>query len=791
MDLTLNFILLVLGVLIIAGRALSQATGKSPSNLIDNGKLSSAVQSNNGLWWFMLPILLLFTTAFNLLLYAFWFVQAAFDRIAVWIVWIYREVIVSGFFFLFRILWHYLVVCPWTVLSAGFMNMGPAFRKSSFLTAVTGLSVALFLSFIGRFVSSLAGLSEGNGLMSNAIPYIFHLLAILPIGMACTVIASRKENGTGTSTPGIGLNYLTNAILLLLALPILLALQVLLLWLGTLSDFRFVLTTLLAGGTMIGGFLLLFNATLTLFILLALPGFTLTYTGKPLSIYTSFFRYLHRKWLRYALVIPAIVIPALLLVALPYFITSGVGQMVKVSTRSVVERAINSQKETVSSYPTPNYIGWRDPNSVDDDSLKKAFESDLLREEAVIGLDQLNYMNDYLVRAYHGHAHRNGTIPFIGLVGLLGEYDSVHTAKHLHALLPTSIKDENAKRNKVEASSNMQEIEAKIVSSQNRIQGLERELELVCATFEPRNPEEQAPPRDETVSPERETDYCEVRRSELREEIGNEKKSLATLNERLQRADTILSHFNQVKSLYVDKFNLHNITLMIGYLLLGIWFSILLGFAFGMGLSLFAHLTHAVHKVDDESDWMLTVTSRELHDNNPRQPLLGIALLLACLSILSFSNPFGLSTTLNKTYNSAGLWASSLKDHVKETLDIVRTSFAKRSLFPFLDSILPGSSTEKTRESKMENVNTLNPIESLPTPPAAAELPAEALPDIQDVGSLGDTISVSPPSEPSVSPLPRRNSSGEEVFPNFPIEEPGTFPDEGQPEVPSDSDGGG
>lgn len=787
MDISWNSLLLLLAILVVAGRVLSQLLGKSPAHLIDSGKVSAAAQANNGLWWFMLPILLLFTTVYNLLVYAFWFIQESFNRIASWLAWIYHEVIVSGLFFLLGILWHYLVVCPWSVLRDGFIAMGPAFRRKSYLTAVTGLSVALFLSFLGRYIASLVTSPEQQDLLHRAIVYFFYVLAILPVGIACTVIASKKENESGTATPGIGMNYLTNALTLLIGLPLLLALQGLLLWIGGQSDFHFVLTTLLAGGNMIGAVLILFNSALILFILLALPSFTLGYSGNSWGLYSAFFKYLHRKWLRYALVVPAAILPALLLMALPYFITSGIGQIVKVSTKSLLSTMIDAQENTVSSYPLPDLKQWNDPKTMDKSSIEKAFVSDISRQEDIIRLEQLNYMNDYLVRAYHGHAHRNGTLPFLGLIWLFNEYDSLQSAKNLHPLTPTTLKNDEAKKNKAEAIANFQGIEASIISSQNTIQALERELEQVCAPYEPGSPEEPSRERDESITSESETDYCEIRRSEIREQINKEKNNLNALNERLQRADVILSHFNRINGLISDKFDLHNNTLMIGYIVLGIWFSILLGFAFAMGLSLFAHLCYSIHRSDDDSEWMLVRASRDLSARNPQQPFLGVALLLVSLSVISYSNPFGLDKGIQKTYTSFGNWTRSASEQALSILNVFRTSFSKRSPMPILDLILPADSTGAKEKPVSQDDNTMNPIDKFPQAPTLNSVTAIDNTDVLnfEVSTDSTTDSTDQLSHPIMMDMPDAAPSGSEGFPDVPIEEPGTWPDE-EPQTPAD-----
>ena len=116
----MNLILGVLGLYAIS-RLYSSVTGKNPSSRFNLAELKEAFQKNSGVWWFMVPISGALILFFEAVVSVLWFLGeilhlgTAVIRLVITIVkWIYNEVVLGGFYFLWKLIWHYLICIPWT-----------------------------------------------------------------------------------------------------------------------------------------------------------------------------------------------------------------------------------------------------------------------------------------------------------------------------------------------------------------------------------------------------------------------------------------------------------------------------------------------------------------------------------------------------------------------------------------------------------------------------------------------------------------------------------------------------
>ena len=322
----MNLILGVLGLYAIS-RLYSSVTGKTPSSRFNLAELKEAFQKNSGVWWFMVPISGALILFFEAVVSVLWFLGeilhlgTALIRLVITIVkWIYNEVVLGGFYFLWKLIWHYLICIPWKWFLEAFRLLGSASKWSSYKIATVGIFASLIIAFLGRYINSFMG--ADSTAVQSFIQQATTLLSIIPIGMAASMIAFNRKNDNAT-WKGQGMNYAKIAAAILVPMIALIGTEYLLINLGSRTSFQFSLSTLLAGGSLFASFLILINSILIIFVISALPSFANDYSGDLKGVYRAFLSHLYYGWVSYLLAIPAIIIPAFILSIIPGLITQG------------------------------------------------------------------------------------------------------------------------------------------------------------------------------------------------------------------------------------------------------------------------------------------------------------------------------------------------------------------------------------------------------------------------------------------------------------------------------------
>ena len=320
----MNLILGVLGLYAIS-RLYSSITGKTPSSRFNLSELKEAFQKNSGVWWFMVPISGALILFFEAVVSVLWFLGeilhlgTAVIKLLITIVkWIYSEVVIAGFYFLWKLIWHYLICIPWGWFREAFRLLGDASKWSSYKTATIGIFASLIIAFFGRYINSFMG--DEHLTIQGFIQQATTLLSIIPIGMAASMIAFNRKNGNATWKVQ-GMNYAKIAAAILVPMIVLIGIEYLLINVGSRTSFQFSLSTLLAGGSLFASFLILINSILIIFVISALPSFANAYSGDLKGVYRAFLSHLYYGWVSYLLAIPAIIIPAFILSIIPGLVT--------------------------------------------------------------------------------------------------------------------------------------------------------------------------------------------------------------------------------------------------------------------------------------------------------------------------------------------------------------------------------------------------------------------------------------------------------------------------------------
>ncbi len=632
----MNLILGVLGLYAIS-RLYSSVTGKTPSSRFNLSELKDAFQKNSGVWWFMVPVSGVLILFFEAIVSVLWFLGeilhlgTALIKLIITIVkWIYNEVIIAGFYFLWKLVWHYLICIPWGWFREAFRLLGDASKWSSYKIATIGIFVGLIIAFLGRYINSFIG--EEHLAVQGFIQHATTLLSIIPIGMAASMIAFNRKNA-GATWKAQGLNYAKIASAILIPMIVLVGIEYILINAGSRTSFQFSLSTLLAGGSLFASFLILINSILIIFVISALPSFANAYSGDLKGVYRAFLSHLYYGWASYLLVIPAVIIPAFILSIIPGLITQGMTYFTQKATDYVYEQRIASITEDSKESMVP-YSDWCNVDSVSNDSLSKLMEADMRMLSVRVALNGVGRGQAYLDSSYSAFANRNGAIT-VGLLAYMYNSYSEMISENLKAQPMNTEADSDssfallAKDYKGEVS----EMDSSVVRNNKSIASWQAEKAAVCSDIAPVVEEPVAPVIEEPVVIAEPTpiveiplDQCEADRQRIDKIIADIQAENEKIAQMKARKEAVISHLNKMQEDANGMVGNENLAKHLGYFFMSIWMCALAAIAIGYVLSIYAHINSVVYDSIDHSDWLITSQIRDAHAANKNQPLLGLLL---------------------------------------------------------------------------------------------------------------------------------------------------------------------
>lgn len=632
----MNLILGVLGLYAIS-RLYSSVTGKTPSSRFNLSELKEAFQKNSGVWWFMVPISGVLILFFEAVVSVLWFLgellhlgTALIKLIITVVKWIYSEVVIAGFYFLWKLIWHYFICIPWGWFREGFRLLGDASKWSSYKIATIGIFASLIIAFVGRYINSFMGVEHMT--IQGFIQQATTLLSIIPIGMAASMISFNRKNGNA-SWKTQGLNYAKIAAFILVPMIALVGIEYLLINVGSRTSFQFSLSTLLAGGSLFASFLILINSILIIFVISALPSFANAYSGDLKGVYRAFFSHLYSGWVSYLLAIPAIIIPAFILSIIPGLVTQGMTYFTQKATDYVYEQRIASITEEAKESMVP-YADWCNIDSISNDSLNKLMEADMRMLSVRVALNGVGRGQAYLDSSYSAFANRNGAVT-VGLLAYMYNSYSDMVSENLKAKPMNTEADSDssfallAKEYKGEIA----EMDSNVVRNNRSAAYWQTEKDAVCAVQapiveapvapivqEPMVIEEPAPAVDIPV------DFCDAERQRIDGIIAEIQADNGKIAQMKARKEAVITHLNKMQEAANGMVGNENLAKHLGYFFMSIWMCALAAIAMGFVLSIYSHLNSVVYDSVDHSDWLITTQIRDAHTANKNQPLLGLLL---------------------------------------------------------------------------------------------------------------------------------------------------------------------
>lgn len=650
----MKIILGVLGLYAIS-RLYSSVTGKMPTGRFNLSELKDAFQKNSGVWWFMVPISGLLILFFEAIVSVIWFLGELL-QLAVAVVkllitiakWIYNEVIIAGFYFLWKLIWHYLVCIPWNWFREAFKLIGDAAKWSNYKIATIGIFASLILAFFGRFINSFMG--QEHLTIQAFIQNATTLLSIIPIGMAASMIAfNRKNNGAAWRTQG--LNYAKLAAAILIPMIGLIGIEYLLINAGSRTSFQFSLSTLLAGGSLFASFLILINSILIIFVISALPSFANAYSGDLKGVYRAFLSHLYYGWVSYLLAIPAIIIPAFILSIIPGLVTQGMTYFTQKATDYVYEQRIASITEDSKESMVP-YADWCNVDSISNDSLNKLMEADMRLLSVRVALNGVGRGQAYLDSSYSSFANRNGAVT-VGLLAFMYNSYSEMINENLKAQPMSTEADSDSSFTLLskEYKNEVAEMDSTIVRNNKSIASWQAEKAAVCSGSAPVIEEPLAPAPPEPIAIQDPTpvidvpaDACDAERQRINGILSDLQTETDKLVLMKARKEAVIAHLNKMQEDANGMVGNENLAKHLGYFFMSIWMCALAAIAMGYVLSIYAHLNHAVYESIDHSDWLITTQIRDAHAANKNQPLLGLLLtFITSLMLFGFISKMDLT----------------------------------------------------------------------------------------------------------------------------------------------------
>ena len=632
----MNLILGLLGLYAIS-RLYSSVTGKNPSSRFNLSELKDAFQKNSGVWWFMVPISGILIMFFEAVVSVLWFLGellhlgTALIKLIITIVkWIYKEVILGGFYFLWKLIWHYLICIPWNWFREAFRLIGDASKWSSYKIATVGIFASLLVAFIGIYVNSFMG--DEHLTIQGFIKHATTLLSIIPIGMAASMIAFNRKNGNAT-WKAQGMNYAKLASAILVPMIALIGIEYLLINAGSRTSFQFSLSTLLAGGSLFASFLILINSILVIFVISALPSFANAYSGDLKGVYRAFFSHLYYGWVSYLLAIPAIIIPAFILSIIPGLVTQGMTYFTQKATDYVYEQRIASITEEAKESMVP-YADWCNVDSISNDSLNKLMEADMRLLSVRVALNGVGRGQAYLDSSYSSFANRNGAVT-VGLLAYMYNSYSEMISENLKAQPMNTEADSDSSFTLLakEYKGEVAEMDSSIVKNNKSMASWQAEKAAVCTGSAPIFEEPVAPMPQEPVAIQEPApvmdvpaDQCDAERQRIDGILADIQAENDKINQMKARKEAVITHLNKMQEDANGMVGNENLAKHLGYFFMSIWMCALAAIAMGFVLSIYSHLNSIVYDSIDNSDWLITSQIRDAHAANKNQPLLGLLL---------------------------------------------------------------------------------------------------------------------------------------------------------------------
>ena len=617
--------------LFIGSEIYSRISNQNPKNLLEQKEISNAIQKMNGVWWFMIPLTNALVFIYNICCKAIWFIGVLLNFVIKYIKWFYNEVIEVGLFMICRILWHYLIKYPWNLFIKSFEFIKASANWTNFKIGFYSLLTCFGIAYLGNFL--VQEYQFGSG-----FAHVMNLISIFPLGFG-TIRLISNQLGDSTNDSTNRNKFIQFGSILIASFGIIILVEGAIIKIAATIGFATTLSSIWAGGTILGSALLILNALLLIFIISALPSFVMNYSGTYKTIMKDFGLYVYQNGMRHFIAAPVSIVAIGLLCAIPYFLTTGTLSVSKEITTKILDKEIAENNQKSSEIKEINYSNWTDLSKCNDSCLKAEMQLDIKQKEHS-STNDIERVKNYLNAFYSKYNNPIAAAP-IGIAYLgYQKYASI---------ISSNIQTEAiAGKNMIDSSIYLNEINNAIKDTLDWRNMLNAET----MTSAPEVTTE-APAADPAVAEPAPADTAiaipAVVATNNEPAVTNATGSDTKKN--LDRRKLILTHFAQLREQALSAGSGSNFSDKLGHLILTLWLCILAAATLSLGFVLFSLLNHSIYNENKPGSGTYLVDQiNNARKANVNQPFLSLAILFA-LFYLNATNNLDPSKISNKLLN--------------------------------------------------------------------------------------------------------------------------------------------
>lgn len=617
--------------LYLIGRLYSDLRGKERTGNLNLDEVRDNIRKSNGFWEWLVPVAISFAFLYNIVATAAWMVAELVQIGLSAANWTFKNVFITGPWFLVRMGWHYLVIWPWRLLRTAFGEILPSVSRSQFMTAFTGISLSLFIYFLGTIDTEAP----------EWLSYLMAVLSIFPIGWAVGKIGLAANGRDYTNSERNA--YFKHLGFLIALFGLLTFVEAFVVQLGTHTSLSSALSHLFVFGTFWGSALLLFNGVVLLFAISALPFISADFNGGYKELLFACWAHIKSKGLRYVVAVPAMLIPIAILGIAPTLLTEGINHISNTITSEVYAERLDSL-----NIEQPQQINIYDLN-VSEDSVVSHFGEWKDYYAATVNKRAIEIDRDAITGILSNNSDETAALPYYLVFGLIDTLNSVQSdAIALNSFeIGTSDLTEASSSLKEGTQNRVTEAEEGVNQANARLEGAKAYMENICNPSEgDSTPNENSGEEEPATTTDEESEYAEITDCDRANEIVKAAQSELNDAEKVKaRADLVAAQaadlHTHIEGLSASTGWSTKLAWALGTLFLAFLFAL----QFGLPFVLFARVNARIYGEDDDNSIALLDAIKSMQGENKNQPLLGLGvtaliyLMYTGSTLMSFDLP--------------------------------------------------------------------------------------------------------------------------------------------------------
>lgn len=611
-----ELIIIFLGLvpaLFLIGRLYSDLRGKDCNATLNLDEVRDNIRKSNGFWEWVVPIAVAFAFVYNILATAAWMIAELVQLGLSAAKWVFKNVFLTGPWFILRMAWHYLVVWPWKLLRIAFGEIMPSLTRSQFMTAFAGIALSLAIYFIGVLDS------EGP----DWLKYAMSVLSLFPLGWAVGKIglAANGKNYTFNERN----TYFKHLGFLIALFAVVTLAEAFVINLGTHTSMSSALSHLFLFGTFSGSALLLFNGLILLFSISALPFISADFTGSYRNLLFAVWACIRIKGLRFVVAVPAMLIPMIILGIVPTLLTEGINHISNTITEGVYTNRLDSLK-----IDEPGSMNVYDL-SIPEDSVGMHFDEWKGFYTATVNDRAIELDRDGVTGILSSNSDETAATPYYLVFGMLDSLNRVQSnAIALNKFeVGTSDLSEASVQLVGETQNPVKSAEEGVNYATAILADAEADRNNICNPSEAAAKEKEEPKAEKDAKKEDAAKAAEVTACDRANELVNAAQSnLKDAKTVKARADFIAAQAEGLNAHVESLSSSTGWSTKLAWALGAIFLALLAALQFGLPFVLFARVNARIYAEDDDNSIVVLDSIRAMQSEDKNQPLLGLGVTL-------------------------------------------------------------------------------------------------------------------------------------------------------------------